>query len=56
MGVYKLSDAVIQNFDLNKQPLFSPVSLYTGSISGKINASLHKGDLSNSFSHFEGLQ
>lgn len=50
------SDAVIQHFDLNKQPLLSPVSLYTGSISGKINASLRKGDLSNSFSHFEGLQ
>ncbi len=50
------SDTVIQHFDLNKQPLLSPVSLYTGSISGKINASLRRGDLSNSFSHFEGLQ
>ncbi|WP_313527870.1 ADP-ribosyltransferase [Anaerotignum sp.] len=50
------SDTVIQHFDLNKQPLLSPVSLYTGSISGKINASLRRGELSNSFSHFEGLQ
>lgn len=51
-----LSDAVIQHFDLNKQSLLSPGSLYTGFISGKINASLRRGNLSNSFSRFEGLQ
>ncbi len=41
---------------MNKQSLLSPLSLYAGSISGKINASLRKGVLSDSFSHFEGLQ
>ena len=50
------SNTVIQHFDLNKQPPLSPVSLYTSSISGKINASLRRGALNDSFSHFEGLQ
>lgn len=50
------SDTDIQHFDLNKQPPLSPLTLYTGSMSEKINASLRRGELSNSFSHFEGLQ
>lgn len=50
------SESTLRHFDLNKQPPLSPLSLYTGSMSGKINASLRKGKLSNSFSHFEGLQ
>lgn len=50
------SDSVIQYFDLNKQHLLSPLSLYTGSISSKINNSLRRGNLTDDFSHFEGLQ
>ena len=50
------SDTQLKYFDLNKQPLLSPLSLYTGSISNRINTLLRKGALSDGFSHFEGLQ
>lgn len=50
------SDAQLEYYDLNKQPLLSPLSLYTGSISKNINSFLRNGALSDSFSHFEGLQ
>lgn len=50
------SDSVIQYFDLNKQPLLSPLSLYTSSISSKINNLLRRETLTDDFSPFEGLQ
>jgi len=50
------SDTQLKYFDLNKQPLLSPLSLYTGSISNRINTSLRKGALCDGFSHFEGLK
>lgn len=46
----------LESFDLNKQPPLSPLSFYTGSMSGKINTLLRRGILSDNFSHFEGLQ
>lgn len=50
------SNIVLDYFDLNKQPPLSPLSLYAGSMSNRINISLRKGALSDTFSHFERLQ
>lgn len=50
------SNEVRDYFDLNKQPTLSPLSLYTGSMSSRINDLLRRGILNNDFTHFEGLQ
>lgn len=47
---------VLEHFDLNKQAPLSPLSLYTGSMSHRINTALRRGALSDDFSHFQGLQ